>query len=309
MPSSPKKWTAATKQQELTHVPPSGNSPAMPTPAPAPQPTASIPATPAPPASSPPLYKPIMDDASTECLVGLAKDSPPDSALGIVWRYAFEEGKQIGYSEGTQMVDGIDINEVLRTGVEKGIEKGIERGIEIGRDREKHTWGAAGHSTTCITVARPPRGVAVQTDRHLVPWQRRQSKLLRNPHHLCTLQFRLMYHGPSPSEFKTPAHKPHHHHPHPSTGQTMPHYSQFFPGVHHLVIYRLFAQWNETLSVPPTPLQTIPWPNAPFPISEHLLCSALTVQLLPTFIFHSLKDSLTFNSRSDARLGSRSLLI
>jgi len=73
-----------------------------------------------------------MDNMSIERLVGLAKDSPPDSVLGIVWRYAFEEGKRIGYSEGAQMVDGIDINEVLRTGVEKGIEKGIERGIEIG---------------------------------------------------------------------------------------------------------------------------------------------------------------------------------
>ena len=116
------------------------------------------------PASSPPSYKPIMDDTSIEHLITLAKDLPPDSALGIVWQYTFEEGKWIGYSEGTQMVDRIDINEVLRTGVEKSIEKGIERGIEIGWDWEKHAWGAAGHSTTCITVACPPQGVAIQTD-------------------------------------------------------------------------------------------------------------------------------------------------
>jgi hypothetical protein len=118
---------------------------------------------PAPP-PSPPSYKPITDDTSIERLVGLAKDSPPDSALGIVWRYAFEEGKRIGYSEGAQMVNGMDINEVLKTGFEKGNESGIEMGIEIGQDREKRAWGAAGHSTTCITVARPPRGIAVQTD-------------------------------------------------------------------------------------------------------------------------------------------------
>ena len=62
------------------------------------------------------------------------------------------------------MVDGMDINEVLKTGFEKGNESGIETGIEIGRDREKCAWGAAGHSTTCITVARPPRGIAIQTD-------------------------------------------------------------------------------------------------------------------------------------------------
>jgi len=166
MPLSTKKRTATTKQQEATRAAPSSNSPAMPTLAPAPLPTPSIPATPASPApaSSSPSYKPITDDVSIERLVSLAKDSPPDSALGIVWRYAFEEGKRIGYSEGAQMVDGIDINEVLKTGFEKGNESGIETGIEIGRDREKRAWGAAGHSTTCITVARPPRGVAIQTD-------------------------------------------------------------------------------------------------------------------------------------------------
>lgn len=75
-------------------------------------------------APTPPSYKPITDNTSIECLVGLAKNSPPDSALGIVWQYAFKEGKRIDYSEGAQMVDGIDINEVLRTGVEKGIEIG-----------------------------------------------------------------------------------------------------------------------------------------------------------------------------------------
>ena len=54
------------------------------------------------------------------------------------------------------MVDGMDINEVLKTGFEKGNKSGIETGIEIGRDQEKHVWGAAGHSTTCIMVAHPP---------------------------------------------------------------------------------------------------------------------------------------------------------
>ena len=169
MPSSAKKRTVATKRQEPPPAAPSHNFSTLPTPAPtlasapAPLPISSVP-TPPTSASSSSSYKPITDDASIERLIGLAKDSPPDSALGIVWRHAFEEGKRIGYSEGAQMVDGIDINEVLRTGVEKGIEKGIERGIEIGRDREKRAWGAAGHSNVCITVARPPRGVAVQTE-------------------------------------------------------------------------------------------------------------------------------------------------
>ena len=68
----------------------------------------------------------------------------------------FEEGKGIGYSEGTKLVNGLDINEIMRIGV--------ERGIEIGRDKEKHAWGAAGHSNICIKVARPPQGVAIQTE-------------------------------------------------------------------------------------------------------------------------------------------------
>jgi hypothetical protein len=60
--------------------------------------------------------------------------------------------KGIGYSEGMKLVNGLDINEITRIGVERG----MERGIEIGRDREKHVWDAAGHSSICITVARPP---------------------------------------------------------------------------------------------------------------------------------------------------------
>jgi len=126
--------------------------------------TISAPAVPIPlaPASVPTTtsYKPITDDVSIERLVGLAKDSPPDSALGIVWRHAFEEGKKLGYVEGAKLFEGVDISEGMKAAAERGYEKGIEEG----RNREKRAWGAAGHSTTCITVARPPRGVAVQTE-------------------------------------------------------------------------------------------------------------------------------------------------
>jgi len=105
-----------------------------------------------------------MDNALIERLISLAKDSPPNSALDIVWRHTFEEGKKIGFSEGAKFVDRINIDEVLKTGFEKSIKKGIEKGIEFGRDQEKCAWGAAGHSTACIMVARPPRGIAIQTD-------------------------------------------------------------------------------------------------------------------------------------------------
>jgi len=136
--------TESTPITALSSLPPPA---LLPTP-----PSASPPA----PASSPPTYKPITDDASIERLVGLAKDSLPDSALGIVWRHAFEEGRKNGYSEGAKLFEGADVNEISKVAAEKG--------IEIGRDREKRAWGAAGHSDKCITVARPPRGVAVQTE-------------------------------------------------------------------------------------------------------------------------------------------------
>src|SRR6202522_4728506 len=86
------------------------------------------PASPSPPQS--PVPNDITHPASIEQLIGLARDSLANSALEIVWRYAFEEGKEFGYSEGTKMINGLDVNDITRIGVERG----IERGIEIGRD-------------------------------------------------------------------------------------------------------------------------------------------------------------------------------
>ena len=88
------------------------------------------PASPLPP--QPPVSNNIMHPASIKRLIGLALDLPPNSTLGIVWQHAFEEGKRVGHAEGAKLVDGIDIDEVLKTGV--------ERGIEIGRDQEKCAW-------------------------------------------------------------------------------------------------------------------------------------------------------------------------
>lgn len=91
------------------------------------------------------------DEDATEKLYVLATSSP-DSPLGRLWKRVFEEGKKISYSEGIKLVNGLEIDEIMRIGVERG----IERGIEIGRDREKCAWDAASHSNICITVARPP---------------------------------------------------------------------------------------------------------------------------------------------------------
>src|SRR6267378_677722 len=137
------------KKHELAPVLPSATISALPSTISTPPATILASVLPLPPslAAEPTItsYKPITDDISVERLVGLAKDSPPDSALGIVWRHAFEAGKTLGYSEGTKLFEGADVNEITKIGVEKG--------IEIGHDQEKRAWGTAGHSTTCITVA------------------------------------------------------------------------------------------------------------------------------------------------------------
>jgi len=143
MPSSAKKRTVAKQPQPPATI----SAPAVPLPYPA-------------PTSSPSTYTPITDTVSIERLVGLARDSPHDSALGIVWQRALEEGKKIGYSEGAKLFEGVDISEGMRAAAERG----YERGIEEGRTWEKCAWGAASHSNICITVARPPRGVAIQMD-------------------------------------------------------------------------------------------------------------------------------------------------
>ena len=71
--------------------------------------------SPAPPSQpQPPVPDDITHPASIEQLIGLARDSPPNSALGIVWRHAFKEGKGIGYSEGTKLINGLDINEIKK---------------------------------------------------------------------------------------------------------------------------------------------------------------------------------------------------
>ena len=111
MPSPTKKRTAAKKPQPPATI----SAPAIPLPYPA-------------PTSSPSTYTPITDDISIERLVGLARDSPHDSALGIVWQHAFEEGKKIGYSEGAKLFEGVDISEGMKMAAERGYEKGIEAG-------------------------------------------------------------------------------------------------------------------------------------------------------------------------------------
>ncbi|KIM43451.1 hypothetical protein M413DRAFT_443388 [Hebeloma cylindrosporum] len=104
-----------------------------------------------PPSSSPmptlasSSYKPLTDSISIERLIGLARDSPQDSELGIVWQHALEEGRKAGYAEGAKMVDGMQVSDVLKIGFEKGQVRGIVQ--------ERELWEMAGHSTSCFVTA------------------------------------------------------------------------------------------------------------------------------------------------------------
>ena len=85
--------------------------------------------------------------------------SSSSSVLPTTWfttgYYRFQEGHKVGYSEGTALIDGMNLKEVVKMGVDRNRNRG---------DLEKQTWGAADHSNICITVAHPPWGVAVQKE-------------------------------------------------------------------------------------------------------------------------------------------------
>ena len=115
--------------------------------------TATVPTTvsspQAEPISSPAPYKPITDNVSIERLVGLAKNSQPNSALGIVWRHAYEEGYQNGRKEVLQNL-GRKLEEKDKEGVKKGQELYYGKGIVRGEYDEHERWKVAGHGQCCF---------------------------------------------------------------------------------------------------------------------------------------------------------------
>ena len=137
------------------------NTPTLPTPATAvTEDTAPVTPSASPSAhtSSPAPYKPITDDASIERLVGLAKESPPNSALGIVWNYAYDEAYQKGRLEVLQNL-GKKLEEKFKEGKKEGIKEGKDlhygRGIVRGECDEHERWKAAGHSKQCFAAFMP----------------------------------------------------------------------------------------------------------------------------------------------------------
>jgi hypothetical protein len=129
--------------------------------------TATVSTTVPPSVTSPAPYKPITDDVSIERLVGLAKDSQPDSALGIVWRHAYEEGYQNGRKEVLQNL-GRKLEEKFKEGEKEGVKKGRElyygKGIVRGEYDEHERWKTAGHGQRCFVATTHLEDSETQTD-------------------------------------------------------------------------------------------------------------------------------------------------
>ena len=116
---------------------------------------------------SPSSYKPITDSVSIERLVGLAKDSAPDSALGIVWKHAYEEGYQNGRLALLQNLEK-KLDEKYKQGEKEGIKKGKEKyygkGIVEGESEEYKRWTKAGHNDRCFKSTVIRDDASTQTD-------------------------------------------------------------------------------------------------------------------------------------------------
>jgi hypothetical protein len=135
--------------------------------------TTSVPPSAPPPAPasvsspSPRKLEPITDTTSIEWLVGLAKDSPPDSALGIVWRHTYEEGYENGQKSLLQNLEK-KLKEKFEEGQKEGIEKSKEKyygkGIVKGEYEEHKRWKAAGHGERCFRPIAILDNAGTQTD-------------------------------------------------------------------------------------------------------------------------------------------------
>ena len=115
---------------------------------------------------APAPYKPITDTVSIERLVGLAKDSPPDSALGIVWCHAYEDGYENGRISLLQNLKK-KLEDKYEEGREQGIREGKERyygkGIVRGEYDEHEKWKAEGHGQHCFTAVAFREDAGVQS--------------------------------------------------------------------------------------------------------------------------------------------------
>jgi hypothetical protein len=78
--------------------------------------------------------------------------------LELLWKRAFQEGQKVGLDEGRRFVDGMDIQEVLKVGV--------ERGKAVGMATERKEWQTKGHGEDCVAApaVRHFSTVATQTE-------------------------------------------------------------------------------------------------------------------------------------------------
>jgi len=82
-----------------------------------------------------------IDPISIDNLCSCAATASSNTTLGAIWRHAFKAGQD----NGSQMVDGMQVSDVLKIGFEKGQVYGIVQ--------ERELWEMAGHSQTCFATA------------------------------------------------------------------------------------------------------------------------------------------------------------
>src|SRR6266567_1609747 len=125
MSSSSKKRTAAKKPQQ----PPSAPSPST-------------------PATHIAFHKfiELANLNNITLFLTTAMSTPDGENLEFLWKRAFEEGQKVRLDKGHRFVDGMDIQEVLKAGV--------ERGQAIGMAAERREWQTKGHGKNCVEA--PP---------------------------------------------------------------------------------------------------------------------------------------------------------
>src|ERR1700678_2576626 len=91
-----------------------------------------------------------IDFATFICIAGLsdieqfceAAASTQDGAnLKSFWKRAFDEGRKVGYKEGSQMLEGVNVSDLF------------DQGQILGIRNERKEWETAGHGEACFAKA------------------------------------------------------------------------------------------------------------------------------------------------------------
>jgi hypothetical protein len=105
-----------------------------------------------------------IDFATFICIAGFsdieqfceAAASTQDGAnLKLFWKRAFDEGRKVGYKEGSQMLEGVNVSDLF------------DQGQILGIRNERKEWETAGHGEACF--AKPPSRSEAEIQVNLAP--------------------------------------------------------------------------------------------------------------------------------------------